>query len=138
MIQDAKQTIIITLVFPDSLSNTYPRTAPSAQEVFVPDNGSVQSIPSTGNPLSPISQDTALAFSVPYNEASSFLSNIRELPNAVKTLNSDVLSASPEQDFKRWVMKAAKDNERPTRTNFGISARNAWTGFVDLIKVCHA
>lgn len=136
MIQNVAHTIIMTLVFPDSLSNTYPRTAPRVQEVHIPDNGSAKSIPSTGNALSPISQDTALAFSVPYSEASAFLSSIQELPNAESPMMPHVPNKTARQGFNGWVMKAAKNNGRPTRTSFRTSTRNAWTGFVDLLKVC--
>ena len=102
----------------------------------MPDSGFVQSIPSTGNPLSPISQDTALAFSVPFKEAPGFLSDVQELPNGDRPLIPNVPNNSARPAFKGWVMKAAKDNGSPTRTNFRTSARNAWTGFVDLLKVC--
>lgn len=128
----------MTLVFPDSLSNTYPKKAPSAQDVYVNENGKAQSIPSTGNPLSPISQDTALAFSVPYDEAPGFLTDIQELPNAERLIMPSVPNKTAGQALKGWVMKAARNNGRPTRTSFRTSARNAWTGFVDLLKVCHS
>ena len=32
-------------------------------------------------------------------------------------------------------MKAAKKDGRPAKASFALSARNAWIGFVDLIKV---
>ena len=126
----------MTLVFPDSLSNTYPRTPPSADEIYIPDNGSIQLIPSTGNALTPISQDTSLAFSVPFDEAPTFLSQVHELPNAGHPTHSEATSDSAGQGSQGWVMKAIKDNGRTSRTNLGVAARNAWVGFLDLIKVC--
>ena len=128
----------MTLVFPDSLSKTYPRTAPLAQEVYRTDNGSAQSIPSTENPLSPISQDTALAFSVPYDEASTFLSKVQELPNAADISDPEIPDVPAGQGRRSWVMKAAKNSGRQMRPTFRASTSNAWTGFVDLLKVCHA
>ena len=135
--QGATHTLIMTLVFPDSLSKKYPRTAPLAHEVVISANGSVHAIPSTGNPLSPISQDTALAFSVPYDEASDFLSRIQELPNGADAGTSEVENGHLNDVSNGWVMKAAKKNGTPARTTIRDSANNAWTGFVDLIKVCH-
>ncbi len=125
----------MTLVFPDSLSNTSPRTAPLPQEVLVSDNGSVQSIPSTGNALYPISKDTALAFSVPYDEASNFLATIQQLPNkqSANTDAEDETVLMPESKY--WIMTAAKNNGSPGHTTLRDSAGSAWTGFVDLIKV---
>lgn len=126
----------MTLVFPDSLSNTYPRTPPLAEEVFISDNGSIQSIPSTGNALSPISQDTSLAFSVPYDEAPIFLSKIQELPNLAHFKSSEAADKATGQGSDGWIMKTVKDGGSASHTSFGVAARNAWTGFLDLLKVC--
>lgn len=124
--------MVVTLIFPGSLSDTFPHNAPLAQDVTIPDNSSARSIPSTGNPLYPLSQDTALAFSVPYSEASNFLSSVQELPNgAASIVNDDQYSQRPTT----WVIKAAKDREHMNHSTFRNSARNAWTEFVDLIKV---
>ncbi|KAK3173770.1 3-hydroxy-3-methylglutaryl-coenzyme A (HMG-CoA) reductase isozyme [Lepraria neglecta] len=132
---NAQHTTVMTLVFPDSLSNTFPRTAPLAHEVSIPDNSSIKSLPPTWNPLSPISQDTTLAFAVPFNEASDFLASIQELPNIAvsdKTQGERNEDVTPEP--KSWVMKAAKNGGHATRGTMHRSAANFWTGFVDLIK----
>ena len=127
--------MLMTLVFPDSLSNTFPRNAPAAREVSIPSNSSVKSLPSTWNPLSPISQDTALAFAVPYEEAPQFLASIQELRNKAASQESggEDTEDMPE-DRRSWVMKAAK-NGHPSRSTLRHSAASAWVGFVDLIKV---
>lgn len=125
----------MTLVFPDSLSNTFPRTAPLAEEVFRPDNTSAEVLPSTWNPLSPISQDTALAFSVPFSEASDFLSSIQELPNKAALTGDIKVEDQVSQAANSWIMKAAKSERRHARGSLSDSASNAWTGFVDLLKV---
>ena len=130
--------MVMTLVFPDSLSNTFPRTAPLAHEVSIPDNSSVESLPPTWNPLSPVSQDTTLAFAVPFNEASDFLASVQELPNIAisdKTQGDRNEGVTPEP--KSWVMKAAKNSGHATRRTMHRSAANFWTGFVDLIKVTY-
>ena len=127
--------MLMTLVFPDSLSNTFPRNAPGAREVSIPSNSSVKTLPTTWNPLSPFSQDTALAFAVPYEEAPGFLASIQELPNiaAAQDIGGNDTGDKPE-DSRSWVMKAAK-NGHPSRGRLRHSAANAWIGFVDLIKV---
>ena len=127
--------MLMTLVFPDSLSNTFPRNAPVAREVSIPSNSSVKALPTTWNPLSPISQDTALAFAVPYDEAPRFLASIQELPNKATAQESGGEDAGGIPDDRRsWIMKAAK-NGHPSRSTLRHSAASAWVGFVDLIKV---
>ena len=127
--------MLMTLVFPDSLSKTFPRSAPAVQEVSIPSNSSVKSLPSTWNPLSPISQDTALAFAVPYGEAPRFLASIQELPNKAAAQESRGEDTEDIPDDRRsWIMKAAK-NGHPSRGTLRHSAASAWVGFVDLIKV---
>lgn len=123
---------LITLVFPDSLSKTFPRTAPQPGRIPISDNSSAAFLPTTPNPLSSISQDTSLALSVPYSEASKFLATIQELPN-------EALSGyqSPDVEPPRtssWVMEAVRNSERSPKTFSGWAA-NAWTSFVDLVKV---
>ena len=128
--------MVVTLVFPDSLSNTFPRTAPLAHEVSIPDNSSVKSLPPTWNPLSPISQDTTLAFAVPSNEASDFLASIQELPNLPAAEEAqEVHNEGGMPEPKSWVMKAVKNGGRPAQGTMRRSAANFWTGFVDLVKV---
>ena len=125
----------MTLVFPDSLSNTFPRNTPVAREVSIPSNSSVKTLPTTWNPLSPISQDTALAFAVPYDEAPQFLASVQELPNIAAAQDSSGKDNGDMPDNRRsWVMKAAK-NGHPSRGTLRHSAASAWVGFVDLIKV---
>jgi len=120
------------LVFPHSSSNTFPRTAPQPEEISIPNNTSANLLPNTPNSLSPISQDTSLAFSVPYVEASRFLVAIQEVPNGA-LLNNE----SQDLDTHRplvWVMEAVKSTEQSPRSMTSWAV-NAWTRFVDLIKV---
>lgn len=135
MLQEIQQTLLMTLVFPDSLSNVYPRTAPLAQHIIKSDSGLIRSIPSTENPLSPISQDTTRVFSVPVDAASGFLSEIQELPNNVQSGVPDVEEDKIHGVPSGWVMKAAKTPGSPAPSTFGVSAGHTWTGFIDLVKV---
>lgn len=132
--QDGKHTMVVTLVFPDSLSSTSPRNAPSVEEVAIPPNSSVEHLPSSWNPLSPISQDTTLAFAVPSDEAGNFLDSIREIPSKRGSNGEgyeDILSLEAET----WVMRGGKNSSNPSQHTIRLSARNTWIDFVDLVKV---
>lgn len=126
--------MVMTLVFPDSLSRTSPRTAPSTKDVSLPTNVSITELPPTWNPLSPISQDTTLAFAVPSHEAAIFLDSIQELPNNDEE-PSEHYEYESSQESRRWVLKASKSGGDPAKGTLRLSAMNTWTGFVDLIKV---
>lgn len=134
MKQGAQELTIMTLVFPDSLSNIYPRTVPLAHHLFPSGNQSIQSIPSTGNTLAPLSQDTTLAFALPDDEASAFLTKVQEIPNSRPFATEEEGRENVHQKPKGWVMKAASSGG-DSRSSFGKSARNGWTAFVDLLKV---
>ena len=125
---------LLTFVFPDSLGQSH--TAPVAHNVALPQNLSVTELPSTSNPLAAISQDTALAYSVPYSQAAEFLGRAQELPNAATIPTSEAArngyEAEPLKEKKMWIMKAAKVTG--TRLSLRIWASNAWTVFVDLLK----
>ncbi|KAM3067621.1 3-hydroxy-3-methylglutaryl-coenzyme A (HMG-CoA) reductase isozyme [Clarireedia jacksonii] len=128
---------LTTFVFPGSLAASPLQAAPLAESVPVPQNLSVISLPTTSNPLAPLSQDSTLAFAVPYSQAPEFLARTQELPNAAATLPTDEsarhgLEAEPVKEKKMWIMKAAKvDENKPGLKNW---ATNAWTEFVDLVK----
>ncbi|KAL8839392.1 MAG: hypothetical protein Q9170_001786 [Blastenia crenularia] len=123
----AQHLAVVTLVFPNSLSNIYPRTAPLANEVPLPNNASAQVLPSTSNPLYPISQDSTLSYSMPLDEAHQFLSTLQEIPN------QPFVEKSPNQP-KAWVMKAARSNSGTAPRSLINRISNAWTGLLDLIK----
>ena len=133
--QDGEHTMVATLVFPDSLSNASPRKAPSVKEVVASANGSVKPLPSTWNPLSPISQDTTLAFAVPSAEAAGFLSSIHELPNE-KVLHGRDYADESILEAEKWIMRGARNGSDPAQPTMRFSVKNTWSGFVDLLKVC--
>jgi len=123
---------LVTFVFPDSSSSPF-RTAPSGNTIPIPYNSSAEILPCSTNPLSPISHDTTLAFSMPYTEAPDFLAAVQE----IRTPASGPYKEEPDHDFfredKKWIMKAVRtgNGSRSVRT----WASNAWTSFVDLLKV---
>ena len=129
-----KHTMVMTLVFPDSLSSASLRTAPSSEEVAIPENSSVKHLPSTWNALSPISQDTTLAFAVPSEEAVKFLESIRELPNKKIPFEHDHDEVEP-LEADAWIMRAARNGSDPGQPAMRLSVRDTWTSFVDLVKV---
>ena len=120
----------MTLVFPKSLSNNSPQTAPLAHAVPLPNDTSVRCLPSTSNPFSPISQDTTLAFSVPFHVAAAFIDGVLEIPEDT--------SSRPEnrEEGRKWVIKALRNSGNGSARSLRRWAVNAWTGFVDLLKVC--
>ncbi|KAG8533725.1 uncharacterized protein KY384_001466 [Bacidia gigantensis] len=130
---DEQNILLMTLVFPDTRSNTYPRTAPSPQKVASAENVSVQLLPPTGNPLHPISQDTTLAFAVNRDDAAKLLNNIQELPTQGYISNHEDTLSETFTAPVRWIMNAA-NGDGTSKASFGSTARNAWIGFVDLIK----
>ena len=128
--------MVMTLVFPDSLSDSSPRTAPSADHIYIPANISVRKLPTTWNPLSPISQDTTLAFAAPSSEASDFLTSVQEISHRPDFQGEE--GAHDDRPAPRpnpWVVKAAKKGRQSAQATMSVSAANTWTSFVDLIKV---
>ncbi|KAI4165968.1 MAG: hypothetical protein LQ342_000399 [Letrouitia transgressa] len=130
--KEAEHLALATLVFPDTRSNTYPRTAPLADDVPLPNNSTARSLPPTSNPLSPISQDTTLAFSMAFDEAPRFLSAIQEIPSEA------MFKGDPQSEIRgqprSWVMKAARGNGTRSQTTVRSWASNGWTNFLDLLK----
>lgn len=130
--QATQHLVLVTLVFPDSLSNVYPRNAPQPDKIPMPYNSSAQFLPNTPNALSSFSHDTSLAVAVPFSEASTFLAGIKEIPNE-ETLSEDAEGLDPHLTMS-WVMEAAEKAGEDTML-LASWASSAWTKFVDLIKV---
>lgn len=134
--RDEDHLALLTFVFPDSLAANSPQNAPLADTLPLPQNLTVTILPSTSNPLSAISQDTTLAYAVPYKQAPEFLVRAQELPNAgtIPTTESarHGYEAEPIKEQKKWIMKAAKADT--TRRSVRSWISNAWTEFVDLLK----
>ncbi|KAI1384347.1 3-hydroxy-3-methylglutaryl-CoA reductase [Hypoxylon trugodes] len=127
--KEAEHLALVTLVFPES-SEDAPQTAPLHHIVPLPENLSVTHLPSTSNPLTAYSQDSALAFAIKYNEAPEFLAAAQEIPNDVPVQESRETELGKEEQ-KMWIMKVAKGY---TRGSVARWVHNAWTEFLDLIK----
>ncbi|OTA52032.1 3-hydroxy-3-methylglutaryl-CoA reductase [Hypoxylon sp. EC38] len=126
--KDAEHLALVTLVFPES-SEDAPQTAPLPHIVPLPKNLSITHLPSTPNPLTAYSQDSALAFAVKYSEAPEFLAAAQEIPNDVPGQESRETEFGKEQ--KMWIMKVAKGYTRSSVIRW---VHNAWIEFLDLIK----
>ncbi|CAM1504812.1 Fc.00g024030.m01.CDS01 [Cosmosporella sp. VM-42] len=124
---DADHLALLTLVFPDTLSTDSPSTAPRSHTVPVPQNLSITQLPSTENSFTTYSQDSILAYSLPYQEGPQFLAAAQEIPNE----DAEETETSHGREKKTWIMKAAKVNTRNTIIQW---ANNAWTEFLDLLK----
>ncbi|KAL8695091.1 MAG: hypothetical protein Q9218_000369 [Villophora microphyllina] len=128
----AQHLALVTLVFPKSLSNIYPRTAPLANDLVLPNDTSAQSLPRTSNALHPISQDSTLSYSMPFGEVLDFLGAVQEIPNE-STANRDYNEWSTNHP-RAWVMKAAKSDGDNSQRPLSNRVSRAWTGLLDLIK----
>ncbi|TKA63426.1 3-hydroxy-3-methylglutaryl-coenzyme A reductase [Cryomyces minteri] len=131
--EDSEDLAILTLVFPDSSSSNSGRVAPHPYDVPVPSNSSAELLPCSTNPLSTISHDTTLAFSLPYRETPEFLAAIQEIPVPANAPDAEGDNVGDVREQKRWIMKATKGN---VNGQGGLAnwAKNSWTAFVDLLK----
>jgi hydroxymethylglutaryl-CoA reductase (NADPH) len=124
---DAEHLALLSLVFPETLSDDSPSTAPSPNAIPAPHNLSVTSLPSTENPLTAYSQDTMLAYALPYKQAPEFIAAAQEIPN--EDAKETVTRHGREK--KMWIMRAARVNSRSSIVQW---ASNAWSEFLDLLK----
>ncbi|PHH74333.1 hypothetical protein CDD80_3172 [Ophiocordyceps camponoti-rufipedis] len=118
---------LLTLVFPDSLTTDSSNTAPPSHAVPTPGNLSITPLPTTENSFTAYSQDTILAYSLPYRQASEFVSAIQEIPHE----DAEETTTRHGREKKTWIMKAAKVDTRNTIAQW---LHNAWTEFIDLLK----
>ncbi|KAK4098611.1 3-hydroxy-3-methylglutaryl-CoA reductase [Parathielavia hyrcaniae] len=125
----ADHLAVLTLVFPDSLSTDPVKAPPLANAVPIPQNLSIRPLPTTSNSFSTYSQDSALAFAIPVNQAPEFLSNAQEIPNGISSQETRETEHGHEK--KMWIMKAARAQ---TRSSIARWMRNAWVEFIDLLK----
>ena len=126
---DDEHLALLTFVFPGSLVAGSPETASLADAIPRAENFSVTALPSTANPLTPISQDSTLAFSVPYSQAPGFLAQTQELPNYA---GGPAAHHGLDEEQKMWIMRAAK--AQGGLRSIRQWASNAVSEFLDLIK----
>ena len=124
---DVDHLALLTLVFPDTRSSDSPSTAPLSHAVPTPENLSITPLPSTENSFTTYSQDSILAFSLPYSAAPEFVSVAQEIPNE----DAEETETVHGREKKTWIMKAAKVTTRSTVVQW---AKNAWSEFIDLLK----
>ncbi|KAJ5933460.1 hypothetical protein N7454_005789 [Penicillium verhagenii] len=110
-----------TFIFPDSTS----KSAPSAINVPFPSNLSAYSVPYTPNLFTSFSHDSALAYTVPFEQVSDLLKSVQEI--------ADPSSNGAEAEPKKWIMRAAR-GAAGSRTALMLWFTDAWSSFVDLIK----
>ncbi|EGS18916.1 3-hydroxy-3-methylglutaryl-coenzyme a reductase-like protein [Thermochaetoides thermophila DSM 1495] len=125
----ADHLALLTLVFPEALSTDPSRAPPLANSVPIPQNLSIRPLPSTSNSFSTYSQDSALAFSIPYSQAPEFLAIAQEIPNGIPS--QETRETDNGRETKMWIMKAAR-----ARTSSSIAKwfQNAWVEFTDRLK----
>lgn len=129
MASDVDHLALLTFVFPESLSDDAPRTAPPLKTIPVPQNLSIRHLPSTSNSLTTYSQETSVALGVPFSQARDFLAAAQEIPN--ESSSEEERETSNGKEDKLWIMKAARVNPRSSIARW---ASNAWLDFIDLLK----
>jgi hydroxymethylglutaryl-CoA reductase (NADPH) len=112
---------LATFIFPDSSSSDL---APTEESVSIPANITAYRVPNTSNLLSPISQDTTLAYYTPFENVAQFLRSNQELPSEHKV---------DDTPSRQWIMKAARVTGNG-HVSYATWFREGWTSFVDLIK----
>lgn len=130
----ASRLALLTLVFPDTTSNGLSVTPPNPSQIPLLHNSTANLLPSSKNILTPISQEKTLAISVPYTSAPQFVQAIRELPCSQLGKIKDAYGNTVDQ--KRWMMSAVKGDTAGPQRSFTRRVSDAWTAFVDLLKVC--
>lgn len=120
---------LLTLVFPESLSDDAPRTAPPLNTIPASQNLSIRHLPSTSNSLTTYSQETSVALGVPFGQARDFLAAAQEIPNDIA--DQEVRETGNGKEKKLWIMKAARVNPRSSIVRW---ASNTWLDFLDLLK----
>ncbi|KAJ4309318.1 3-hydroxy-3-methylglutaryl-coenzyme A (HMG-CoA) reductase isozyme [Neodidymelliopsis sp. IMI 364377] len=123
----ARELALITLVFPDSSAIN---SAPSQNAI--PSNVSVERLPSSSSSFSTLSQDTSLAYSIPYTEASDFLMAMQEISAPANVADVQGSDKEGTREEKKWMMRASKNGNTPGGVRNWIN--DSWTSFVDLLK----
>lgn len=131
MANKAQNIALITFVFPNSISST-PQTAPRPASVPTPSNSTASVLPCSTGRLSAISQDTTLAYSMPFAEAPSFLVASQEIPVSKAASQVRYSDDGSQTEEKKWIMKAVRCSGSGSVRRW---AKNAWVDFVDLLKV---
>jgi hydroxymethylglutaryl-CoA reductase (NADPH) len=121
---------LLTLVFPESMSTDPSKAPPLVNAVPIPQNLSIRELPSTSNSFTTYSQDSALAFSVPYDQAPEFLSIAQEIPNGIPSQETRE-TENGGREKKMWIMKAARAQTRSSLVRW---LQNGWVEFIDLLK----
>ncbi|PWY93799.1 3-hydroxy-3-methylglutaryl-coenzyme A reductase [Aspergillus sclerotioniger CBS 115572] len=121
---DVDHTALLTLVFPEMAERTFPEL-PMTPVLQLPGNLSITPLPPTSKSFGAYSKEHVFAFSVPYSQASDFLTMVQEVPNSGLGQEID------HGEQRMWIMKAARVQTQSSLTNW---AQDAWVEFVDLLK----
>ncbi|KAL1651049.1 3-hydroxy-3-methylglutaryl-coenzyme A (HMG-CoA) reductase isozyme [Didymella pomorum] len=123
----ARELALITLVFPESSAVN---SAPSQNAE--PSNISVERLPSSSSSFSTLSQDTSLAYSIPYAEASDFLMAMHEISAPADVADAHGSDKEGTREEKKWMMRASKNGSASGGVRNWVN--DSWTSFVDLLK----
>ncbi|POS82979.1 hypothetical protein EPUL_006190, partial [Erysiphe pulchra] len=127
----AEHLALFTLAFPDYLGKSCNNVL--SDTITLPQNLSIEILPSTSGPLNTANQETTLAISLPISQTSDFLTSVRILSN--KELG-DEKERVPLNEQKKWIMKST--NSKIARTSFKNWAKKSWVAFLNQLKNAEA
>ncbi|KAG6173572.1 hypothetical protein E4U22_007543 [Claviceps purpurea] len=130
-VQDRSHLALLTFVFPDTLSTDSASSAPRSHVVPTPQNLSITPLPATENSFTTYSQDSILAYSIPYTQAPEFIAAAQEIPDE----DAQEIVTHHGREKKMWIMKAAKVSSSSSVSKW---LGNAWVEFIDLLKNAEA
>ncbi|KAG6073807.1 hypothetical protein E4U16_004424 [Claviceps sp. LM84 group G4] len=130
-VQDRNHLALLTFVFPDTLSTDSASSAPRSHVVPTPQNLSITPLPATENSFTTYSQDSILAYSIPYTQAPEFIAAAQEIPDE----DAQEIVTHHGREKKMWIMKAAKVSSSSSISKW---LGNAWVEFIDLLKNAEA
>ncbi|KAL9055035.1 MAG: hypothetical protein Q9162_003800 [Coniocarpon cinnabarinum] len=126
---------LLTLVFPEYNSDTGAQSEIPKQHIIASfANASSELLPSSKSLLSPISSESTLAYSVPYNAAGDFLASLRELPTRKAFKGTQELEEATENGEPKWIMTAMRSPADGAQRSFKRRVQDAWTAFTDVLK----
>lgn len=129
-----KELALVTLDFLDT-GNASPKAVPSPQDFDV-DGVDLNVLPPSENILSGLSSARSLVFSLPLDQAASFLEHSREISaeGGWETDSSASNDDDEEGEQKKWLMTMARTPAASGSGSMVEWAQNSWSAFLDLLK----
>ncbi|RKF57697.1 3-hydroxy-3-methylglutaryl-coenzyme A reductase [Erysiphe neolycopersici] len=128
---EAEHSALFTLTFPDYLARSC--NSVLSDTIILPQNLSIEILPSTSGPSDTANQETALSISVPISQSLEFLTSAQVLSNKEF---GDEKKIIPINEQKKWIMKS--NNSKIARTSIKNWAKNSWVAFLNQLQNAEA